>query len=620
MSGAGRSPRSTRAPILAASPTLAGGYTPRRVTSTGPSESTGVAAAPPLVPRQPMSSRPISTSCRQRTVSERRPASARAAAEGELGRVESATYAKYASYNMRRSLAQEGQHRLKQATTLEHMLRRVPPQSADVLGDSATAAALLGPSHAVVGLVQRCESLAARVEHVEAATEELLASNETLEHMLGRGKEQHAQTHARLSSARAERDERNEELAALRLTLAEAQRVVGTAQAAARSGCARRRQNAALYTSELRRRRQQVRQRLAAESNSDSSGSRGGGGARRREDERSTRESQLQRILVVDRMKSLVLTRDRESNVEQVSRYESAFLKMARVAGFSDPHAVIQRFLSRHENRAALLKRRNTEHERLGALEQDHKRTLSRMAELQNLMVHPAQTDTDIKAIEPRVASATARVTRLRNAAEARHNLRLRVMMGLEHLLHLAEGVMLPGEESAAAPKGRRASITEQGASAAIAAAAGSVGSSRALQRGAEACGASAGSAGGGGMAAAAEGVVAACEARLLAMLAALKECDGAADTRVDPIGRDAADTSPPRAQNQNNVRVEPETDDSECDGATSCSSSRAAADDGMGQESVLTRSELKLEAETRARSGKSGLPARERLVAAAGR
>ena len=62
-----------------------------------------------------MSSRPISTSWRQRTVSERRPASARAAAEGELGRVESATYAKYASYNMRRSLAQEGQHRLKHA-------------------------------------------------------------------------------------------------------------------------------------------------------------------------------------------------------------------------------------------------------------------------------------------------------------------------------------------------------------------------------------------------------------------------------------------------------------------------------------------------------------------------
>ena len=85
---------------------------------------------------------------------------------------------------------------------------------------------------------------------------------------------------------RAERDERNEELAALRLTLAEAQRVVGTAQAAARSGCARRRQNAALYTSELRRRRQQVRQRLAAESNSDSSGSRGGGGARHLEEGR----------------------------------------------------------------------------------------------------------------------------------------------------------------------------------------------------------------------------------------------------------------------------------------------------------------------------------------------
>ena len=55
--------------------------------------------------------------------------------------------------------------------------------------------------------------------------------------------------------------------------------------------------------------------------------------------EDETREATLKRILVVDRMKSLVLMRDRDSHVEQMSRYESAFLKMARAAGFSDPCA-----------------------------------------------------------------------------------------------------------------------------------------------------------------------------------------------------------------------------------------------------------------------------------------
>jgi hypothetical protein len=123
-----------------------------------------------------------------------------------------------------------------------------------------------------------------------------------------------------------------------------------------------------------------------------------------------------------------------------MSRYESAFLKMARAAGFSDPHAVIQRFLHRHEDRARMLQRREHMQDRLGALEVEHKRMLARMGELQHLMVHPPQADAELREVEPRLTSAQRRLDRSHEAVGAAITLRRRVMSGLEHLQLLIDG------------------------------------------------------------------------------------------------------------------------------------------------------------------------------------
>ena len=44
-----------------------------------------------------------------------------------------------------------------------------------------------------------------------------------------------------------------------------------------------------------------------------------------------------------------------------MSRYESAFLKMARVAGSNEPEQICQKFINRNEMRAQLLAEREEE-------------------------------------------------------------------------------------------------------------------------------------------------------------------------------------------------------------------------------------------------------------------
>ena len=87
------------------------------------------------------------------------------------------------------------------------------------------------------------------------------------------------------------------------------------------------------------------------------SGGRGGGkgGKGAAADLALEQQERLQRVLVATRMSSLVLLAQRDDNVEQVSRYEAAFKKMARAAGSNDAQVVITKFISRNETRAGLL-------------------------------------------------------------------------------------------------------------------------------------------------------------------------------------------------------------------------------------------------------------------------
>ena len=110
---------------------------------------------------------------------------------------------------------------------------------------------------------------------------------------------------AAIEEMRQQHSASEKELEAARLVAVDARRVAVGMAGALLAGQAAKKQNTALYASQLReRRRQMARRHEAARSY--------GKGAPNRvsSDEDSVREAKYKRILVVDRMKSLVLTKE----------------------------------------------------------------------------------------------------------------------------------------------------------------------------------------------------------------------------------------------------------------------------------------------------------------------
>jgi len=121
--------------------------------------------------------------------------------------------------------------------------------------------------------------------------------------------------------------------------------------------------------------------------------------------------------------------------VEQVSRYEAAFLKMARAAGSNDAQVIISKFLGRDEMRARLQYEREDTREEHARLEEEVRRLHTRMAEMQHSLVHPHQSEAAVRDVES--AYSRARIIlqkREREVADA-HDLAFLAYNGCSALL-----------------------------------------------------------------------------------------------------------------------------------------------------------------------------------------
>ena len=413
-----------------------------------------------------------------------------AAKRRELAQVEAKVYALATELNLLSFKAEEKQQALERMSETEQVLRMAPmspefarkkagsskasspaaapapsgpvapaaaPSSA-LLDDSsaiykeATLSQILGNNHPTVALEHARLAVEGRLVSVEPELLEAEEYGETLTMMLFRLKQEHARQLAAIGEMRDRGIELDGEEHELRLHANEARGAAGVARLACKETKGHQAKNANLYETKIRERKAELelaekraakQDRLQAKIGGPAAaaGGKPGGGMRRGsskagggavEDEKMQR---LQRSLIATRMSSLVLMAQRDDNVEQVSRYEAAFKKMARAAGSNDAEVVIAKFMARNETRAGLLEERSQTARRRQSLDSEHQKLASKLSEMQYSMVHPAQTETALRRLDPKLTKASGKVELLNSHLHRLRDLQIAAGTGCAALL-----------------------------------------------------------------------------------------------------------------------------------------------------------------------------------------
>ena len=312
---------------------------------------------------------------------------------------------------------------------------------------SATMSQLLGDNHPSVMLEHARLAVESRLGE---ALPELAAAEEyadTLHMMLDRVRDQHAHVQAGIGTLRDRDGVLDRETNELKLLAGEARKAAAAARVNTKEALAACNKNSATYAAKLAQRKREYevaakrtakQERLAAERGTTGGG--GGGGrrgsaAKKGGDLALEQQERLQRVLVATRMSSLVLLAQRDDNVEQVSRYEAAFKKMARAAGSNDAEVVITKFISRNETRASLLEERSAALKRRADLDAEQQRLSARLQEMQYSMVHPQQTESALRELDPKITVAHGRLELLTNRCGELKDLQLSAGAGAAALL-----------------------------------------------------------------------------------------------------------------------------------------------------------------------------------------
>ena len=313
-----------------------------------------------------------------------------------------------------------------------------------------------------VALVLKQKELEASLARTTRALDAASEYSTTLEHMDKRQQYEHALIRAELEDFQAEAREADRELGQLRAAEGEARKDKASALQALVASKKAYKSNQMLYAAALRKQRIDTQGEDGAKGGAKGKGGKGGGkgkggGALRElgggggaaadgarpslagggDDGEAGEEERLKRMLIATRMSSLVLMQERDSHVEQVSRYEAAFLKMARLAGSADPDAIIAKFARRNDVRARLLDERQGMRQRLTKLEAELRNQTAKMGELQYSMVHPAEADGALRQVEPKLTAALGRLEQLEQGTARLSRLQLSVFTGTAHLQHL---------------------------------------------------------------------------------------------------------------------------------------------------------------------------------------
>ena len=327
------------------------------------------------------------------------------------------------------------------------------PTAASSIGESqqlSTLSQLLGDHHPTVALEHSRLAVEMRLAGIEPQLNEAEEYGETLTMMLFRLRQQHALLLADIGERRDKGTELQHESHELKLLAGEARGAANVARRAAKEAAVARQKNAATYRAKLAERqreievqskRQMKQDRIAAASRESAAAS--SKGAIRLSTRKGASDAELpaeqqerlQRVLVASRMSSLVLLAQRDDNVEQVSRYEAAFKKMARAAGSNDAEVVIAKFIARNETRAGLLDERGQAMRRRAGLDAELQRLTTQVQEMQYSMVHPAQTESALRKLEPKLTKAAGRLNFLTTQCQRLGSLQLAAGSGCHALL-----------------------------------------------------------------------------------------------------------------------------------------------------------------------------------------
>ena len=319
-----------------------------------------------------------------------------------------------------------------------------------------TLSQVLGGNHPTVALEHARLGVEDRLSGVEPKLVEAEEYGETLTMMLFRLRQQHALLLADIAERRDKGTELARETHELKLLAGEARGAAGVAQVATKKAAQARRRNLETYKSKLAERQREIelqgqrqlkQERMqAASRESRGAEARTAGRLSKRpgEDAELPAEQQqrLQRVLIATRMSSLVLLAQRDDNVEQVSRYEAAFKKMARAAGSNDAEVVIAKFIARNETRAGLLDERGQVMRRRSSLDADLQQLSTRLQEMQYSMVHPAQTESALRQLDPKLTRAAGRLELLTNQCARLRELQLLAGTGCHALLSRVAGAV----------------------------------------------------------------------------------------------------------------------------------------------------------------------------------
>ena len=304
----------------------------------------------------------------------------------------------------------------------------------------------LGANHPQVLKANKLAQLKEQLAAADQDTHDAEEYTHTLQYMLNCQRDAHAVERGRLGDLREGKEEVDAQHAEAKLLHGKAVLQMTNAQKAAAEGARTVEGNVVYYDDLLAKKR--------GDTGTTSGVSRGGGsaGASRASpdaaaaaaaalggsgERRPSKEEELRRQLVATKMSSLVLLQERDQHVEQVSRYEAAFLKMARVAGSSDPDAVIHKFLTRNEVRARFLAERDGARTRLAALETDNRRLREKLSDLTHSLVHAPEADGALRLLEPKLDASRGRVQNLSDKISALHQLQVEVSAGVGHVLRL---------------------------------------------------------------------------------------------------------------------------------------------------------------------------------------
>ena len=322
-------------------------------------------------------------------------------------------------------------------------------------GSTMTTSQQFGSNHPTVALEHSRMGAEAKLMAIEPEMNEAEGYGETLTMMLFRLRQQHALLLADIAERRDRSNELTRESHEIKLIAGEARGAAGVAKLATREAMKALNKNTATYKIKLAERHKEIelqekramkQERIQAATRD----TRATGGERRlsKQDEELPTEQQqrLQRVLVATRMSSLVLLAQRDDNVEQVSRYEAAFKKMARAAGSNDAEVVIAKFIARNETRAGLLEERGQVMKRRADLDAEMQRHSAKLQEMQYSMVHPAHTESALRRLDPKLTKAAGRLELLITQCARMRDLQLAAGTGCAALLaRLASAVPILG-------------------------------------------------------------------------------------------------------------------------------------------------------------------------------